>query len=144
VRTTRGRWLVKTTPAPAAWQLREMRVSGSLERAAYEAGVPMPTPAQPTGTGSGTGERPPEPELIHVALVAYAEAGGAGGPARVQAFAGLVRATLGTLAYELWLAAGHRTATANRRAAAAQSVRQHAARLPVILSSLDSWSRLIR
>jgi hypothetical protein len=107
VRTTRGRWLVKTS-APAAWQLREMRVSGRLERAAYEAGVPMPTPG------------------------------------RVQAFAGLVRATLGTLAYELWLAAGHRTATADRQASAVQSVRRLAARLPVILDSLDSWSRLIR
>ena len=90
------------------------------------------------------GERPPEPGLIHVALAAYAEAGGAGGPARVQAFAGLVRAMLGTLAYELWLAAGHRTVTADRRAAAVQGVRRLATRLPVILGSLDSWSRLIR
>ena len=90
------------------------------------------------------GDRPPEPGLIQVALAAYAEAGGMGGPARPQAFAGLVRSVLGTLAYELWLAAGHRTATADRRADAARSVRRLAARLPVILGSLDSWSRLIR
>jgi hypothetical protein len=47
VNTARGRWLVKTMPPPAAWQLHEMRVSGQLERAAYEAGVPMPEPAEP-------------------------------------------------------------------------------------------------
>ena len=314
VRTTRGRWLVKTTPAPAAWQLREMRVSGRLERAAYEAGVPMPAPAEPAAALSGPaapvaalsaatgiagywvrfdedgryarasawidgrpcagrpsgslaawlgrtvaaierlrlpgdpsaeaaypvhpvpdwrewlgqavsggilrqtqasgalsavtdgtvlvkealadgpvfrlahrdvsrsnivvtadgpvlidfdyagpevpwwefvhtcfnlaspilGEGPPRPELIHVALASYAETGGAGGPARPEAFAGLVRAMLSTLAYELWLAAGHRYATPERRATAAQRVRQLAARLPDVLGSLDSWSNLIR
>ncbi len=47
VRTARGRWLVKVVRTPAAWQLHEMRVSGRLERAAYEAGVPMPAPAEP-------------------------------------------------------------------------------------------------
>jgi hypothetical protein len=316
VNTARGRWLVKTMPPPAAWQLHEMRVSGQLERAAYEAGVPMPEPAEPAGapaagagpaggaelTGgagpagywaplsggggyarasawvdgrppdgrvprslatwlgrtlaaieglglpgdpaaeaaypvypvpdwqewldqavaAGTlgpaqaagaltavsdgtalvtealaaapdfrlahrdvsrsnimitaagpvlvdfdyagpevpwwefvqhcfdlaspalGERPPRPGLIHVALASYLAAGGTGGPGRPEAFAGLVRGMLGNLAYQLWLAAGHRPATANRRAAAARSVRQLAARLPVILGSLDSWSRLIR
>ncbi len=261
VRTARGRWLVKTTPAPPDWQLHEMQVSGRLERAAYEAGVPMPAPAEPvaarsvpagywvrldedgryarasawidgmpcTGPASeslaawlgrtiaaieclrlpsdpsaeaaypvhpmpdwqewlgqavsagtlrrtgtlavldaitdGTalvrealagnpefrlahrdvsrsnivvaaggpvlidfdyagpevpwwefvhhgfdlaspvlGEQPPRPELIHVALASYAGAGGLPGPARPEAFAGLVRAMLSTLAYELWLA----------------------------------------
>lgn len=314
VRTARGRWLVKTTPAPAAWQRHEMRVSGRLERAAYEAGVPMPAPAEPVATLSvpakpdetrsaatgiagywvrlagdgryarasawidgrpcagpadeslaawlgrtvaaierlhlpgdpsaeaaypvhpvpdwqewlgqavsagilrrpralavldaitdGTalvrealagdpvfglahrdvsrsnivvtaggpvlidfdyagpevpwwefvhhgfglaspalGEQPPRPELIHVALASYAEAGGMPGPARPEAFAGLVRAMLSTLAYELWLAAGHRAATPDRRGAATRSVRQLAVRLPGVLSSLGSWSDLIR
>jgi hypothetical protein len=314
VRTARGRWLVKTTPAPAAWQRQEMRVSGRLERAAYEAGVPMPAPARPvtalsmpakpaetrsavTGiagywvrldedgryarasawivggpcagpaseslaawlgrtiaaierlhlpgdpsaeaaypvhpvpdwqewlgqavsagilrrpralavldaitdgtalvrealagnpvfrlahrdvsrsnivvTAGGPvlidfdyagpevpwwefvhhgfslaspalGEQPPRPELIHVALASYAEAGGVPGPARAEAFAGLVRAMLSTLAYELWLAAGHRAASPDRRAAATRSVRQLAVRLPGVLSSLGSWSDLIR
>ena len=51
---------------------------------------------------------------------------------------------LSTLAYELWLAAGHRAATPERRAAATRSVRQFAARLPDVLSSLGSWSALIR
>jgi hypothetical protein len=52
VRTGHGRWMVKAMQAPAAWQLREMLVSGRLERAAYQADVPV---AEPTGSAFGTG-----------------------------------------------------------------------------------------
>jgi hypothetical protein len=50
VRTGHGRWMVKAMQAPAAWQLREMLVSGRLERAAYQADVPV---AEPTGSAFG-------------------------------------------------------------------------------------------
>lgn len=51
--TDRGRWVVKTTADPPAWQRHEMRVSAELERAAYRAGVPMPAPVEPQGESIG-------------------------------------------------------------------------------------------
>ena len=298
VRTGSGHWMVKTMPAPAAWQLREMVVSGRLERAAYQAGVPMPMPAESAGpavgywarvgqdggyarasawvdgrppagpadvplarwlgrtlasierlalpgdpaaeaaypvhpvpawrgwldeaaaagvvsrrqapgvlaavtdatalmreglaggpafrlahrdasraniviTASGPvlidfgyagpevpwwecvhhgfdlaspvlGEQPPQAELVQAVLAAHAEAGGITGPARPDAFAGLIRAVLGSLAYHVWLAVGHRPASGPRRAASAASAQLQAARLPEIMDSLGAWCRLIR
>ena len=87
---------------------------------------------------------PPQPALVGAVLAAHRDAGGAPGPAGTGAFAGLVRAALNSLAYHLWLATGQRPAHPDRRLAAAALVRDRAATLPAMLSSLDRWSRLLR
>lgn len=53
LRTDQGNWMVKTFPAPAAWERQQMRDAGALERAAYAAGVPMPRPVVPPGPAIG-------------------------------------------------------------------------------------------
>jgi Ser/Thr protein kinase RdoA (MazF antagonist) len=87
---------------------------------------------------------PPRPDLVGAALAAYIDAGGRPGPADPSAFAGLLRAALESAAYNLWLAVGHRPASADRQAMAVAAVREIAAGLPATLNSLDAWTRLLR
>jgi Ser/Thr protein kinase RdoA (MazF antagonist) len=54
------------------------------------------------------GRHPPVPGPIRSALTAYTAAGAVPGPARPEAFAGMLRAILNSLAYNLWVAVGHR------------------------------------
>jgi Phosphotransferase enzyme family len=90
------------------------------------------------------GEHPPRPDEVGVALEAYVEQGATAGPAGPEAFAGLLRAVLGALAYNLWLSVGHRPADETRRSAAARATQQLAGALPTIVNSIESWTRLIR
>jgi hypothetical protein len=53
LRTGRGTWMVKTCAVPAAWELEQMRDAGTLELAAYGAGVAMPRPVEPPGPAVG-------------------------------------------------------------------------------------------
>jgi hypothetical protein len=53
LRTDRGTWMVKTCSAPVAWERRQMRDAGTLEQAAYGAGVAMPRPVVPPGPAIG-------------------------------------------------------------------------------------------
>jgi hypothetical protein len=89
------------------------------------------------------GRHAPAPGLVRSALAAYVTAGATPGPARPEAFAGLLRATLNAAAYNLWLAVGHRPVDADRRAAAAATSQDLAARLPVIVNSIANWTQLI-
>jgi hypothetical protein len=77
-------------------------------------------------------------------LSAYLEEGATAGPAGPEAFAGLLRAALGGLAYNLWLAVGHRPVEETRRTAAALAAQQLAGGLPTMVNSIESWTRLIR
>jgi hypothetical protein len=90
------------------------------------------------------GDYPPRPEQVDAALTAYQETGASAGTAEPEAFAGLLRATLGAAAYDPWLALGHRPADADRRSTAAWVVRDLAGQLPAIVKSIDRWTRLIR
>jgi Phosphotransferase enzyme family len=90
------------------------------------------------------GDYPPRPDEVRVALSAYVEEGATAGPAGPEAFAGLLRAALGGLAYNLWLAVGHRPVDETRRTVAARAAQQLAGGLPTMVNSIESWTRLIR
>jgi len=64
-------------------------------------------------------------------------------PVRPEAFAGLLRGVLNSLAYSVWLAVGHRPVDPGRRARAVEDAREAAAGLPVIVASLGAWSALL-
>jgi hypothetical protein len=108
------------------------------------AGAPLPAWAGRVLAAIEALDLPGDPAALAAGLGAYRDAGGAGGPAAPEAFAGLLRGTLGSLAYSVWLAAGHRTATPARRALAAADVRAARPRLAAMLSSVDDWARLLR
>jgi Ser/Thr protein kinase RdoA (MazF antagonist) len=94
------------------------------------------------------GADPPVPAAVRTAVAAYASAGGEVGPADPTAFAGLLRGMLEWTALSLWLALGHRLPVGpppgpGRREAAAAHVREAGRVLPIIVDSLDEWSRLL-
>ena len=93
--------------------------------------------------GLRAGNAAPAPHLVRTALAAYVAAGVAPGPAGPEAFAGLLRGVLNSLAYSVWLAVGHRPVDPSRRARAVEDARGAAAGLPVIVASLRAWSALL-
>jgi Ser/Thr protein kinase RdoA (MazF antagonist) len=90
------------------------------------------------------GQQPPAAGPIRTALAAYTEGGAPAGPAGSAAFAGMVRAILNAIAYNLWLAVGHRPAVDDRRATAAQITRDLAEQFPIVIREIDSWTAFIR
>jgi Ser/Thr protein kinase RdoA (MazF antagonist) len=89
------------------------------------------------------GHQPPAADPVRTALAAYTEAGAPQGPAGAAAFAGMVRATLNAIAYNLWLAVGHRPADDDRRATAIRVTRDLAEQFPIIIRAIDSWTAFI-
>jgi Ser/Thr protein kinase RdoA (MazF antagonist) len=94
-------------------------------------------------SNSRLGHEPPAPGVVRAALAAYTAAGATHGPANPEAFAGMMRSIMSAIAYNVWIALGHRPADAARRAFAAQVARNLAEQLPLIVRSIDSWTGLI-
>ncbi|MFC8721709.1 phosphotransferase [Kitasatospora sp. NPDC057198] len=85
-----------------------------------------------------------DPATVRPLLAAYLDAGGPGGPAEVQSFAGLLRSQLTSTAWFLWLALGHREADAAQRAFGLRVVSAAARELPGVLRRLPHWTALLR
>jgi hypothetical protein len=66
--------------------------------------------------------REPDHAVVHRILTAYTNADGTPGPAHADALAGLVHATVGWFAFNLWRCLGHRPVTPQQQRHATQVV----------------------
>ncbi|TDC79521.1 hypothetical protein [Streptomyces hainanensis] len=81
--------------------------------------------------------------VVRPLLDAYLAGGGPGGAADATAFAGMLRDQLAVTAWSLWLALGHRRATAEQRAFGLRMVTAAEREMPRTLRSLDRWTALL-
>lgn len=87
--------------------------------------------------------REPDRAVVHRIVTAYTNAGGTPGPAHADALAGLVHATVGWFAFNLWRCLGHRPVTPQQQRHATQVVIDGLMWLPRLVGSLDRWKTLL-
>jgi hypothetical protein len=85
----------------------------------------------------------PDPEVMRAVLAAYEAAGGERGVGGPTAFAGTLGLALNRIAWQMWVALGHRESTAEERETAAAYIPMALEKLERRLATLDELARAI-
>ncbi|MGW0853964.1 aminoglycoside phosphotransferase family protein [Streptomyces sp. NPDC002690] len=90
--------------------------------------------------GLGRGPEVPERRIVEACLSGYAAAGGAVGAVDESAFTGLFAGHVGTAAWQLWMACGHRGGSPEYRAGFARALGESVEAMAVMREAMRVWA----
>ncbi|MCX5400432.1 aminoglycoside phosphotransferase family protein [Streptomyces sp. NBC_00102] len=90
--------------------------------------------------GFGRGPEVPERRIVEACLSGYVAAGGAVGAVDESAFTGMFAGRVGTAAWQLWMACGHRGGSPEYRAGFARTLRESVEAMAVMRGAMRTWA----
>ncbi|HEX2145897.1 MAG TPA: phosphotransferase [Glycomyces sp.] len=94
--------------------------------------------------GPDLGVMRPERRVFEACMTGYAESGGRIGATDESAFTGILFGRLGSAAWELWMACGHRGGSAEMHAQFTRSVRASIGALTDMIEATPTWATWLR
>ncbi|MEV4026452.1 phosphotransferase [Actinosynnema sp. NPDC050801] len=94
--------------------------------------------------GFGRRSEVPERRIVEACLSGYVAAGGAVGAVDESAFTGMFTGRVGTAAWQLWMACGHRGGSPEYQAGFARTLRESVGAMAVMLKAMPTWATWLK